>query len=193
MSLPEPMLTYFTLKHQWNLNTNTQPSASRQYIWKYHQNANHSWSAFRLLDYCWLVTPYGITWSGRHFSGNSLLPNDTKPLPEIGLTYHFRCPVASENNSLIVWQPSWPASLSLAGLTLWPNWLERWLATLCMLSTQVRILVGLSVPGHDIVGSSAGPGTAQRIDSALRARLWVCYQPRTEYQWGCRCQDVTTD
>ena len=37
-----------------------------------------------------------------------------------------------------MWQSSRPASFSPAGLTLWPSWLERWLAT--------RIPVGL--PGH---------------------------------------------
>ena len=31
---------------------------------------------------------------------------------------------------------------------LWPNWLECWLATLSGLSTQVRIPVGLQVPGR---------------------------------------------
>ena len=41
-----------------------------------------------------------------------------------------------------------PASLSLAGLTLWPNWLVRWLATLGLLSTQVRNPVGLLLPGR---------------------------------------------
>ena len=47
-----------------------------------------------------------------------------------------------------MWQSSRPASFSSAGLTLWPSWLERWLATLSGLSVQVRISVGLSVPGH---------------------------------------------
>ena len=45
-----------------------------------------------------------------------------------------------------MWQSSRPASFSPAGLTLWPSWLERWLATLSGLSAQVRIPVGLS--GH---------------------------------------------
>ena len=31
---------------------------------------------------------------------------------------------------LQIWQPSRPASLLLAGLTLWPIWLKRWLGTL---------------------------------------------------------------
>ena len=45
-----------------------------------------------------------------------------------------------------MWQSSRPASFSPAGLTLWPSWLKRWLATLSGLSVQVRIPVGL--PGH---------------------------------------------
>ena len=52
-----------------------------------------------------------------------------------------------------MWQSSQPASLSLAGLTLCPNWIERWLATLNMLSTQVRIPVELSVPVHYITNT----------------------------------------
>ena len=39
---------------------------------------------------------------------------------------------------LVLWQSSRPASFSPAGLTLWPSWLERWLATLTGLSVQVR-------------------------------------------------------
>ena len=39
---------------------------------------------------------------------------------------------------LQMWQSSRPASFSPAGLTLWPSWLERWLATLSGLSVQVR-------------------------------------------------------
>ena len=45
-----------------------------------------------------------------------------------------------------MWQSSRSASFSPADLTLWPSWLERWLATLTGLSVQVRIPVGL--PGH---------------------------------------------
>ena len=77
--------------------------------------------------------------------------------------------------SLIAWQSSRPASFSPAGLTLWSIWLERWLATLSRLSTQVRIPVGLSVPGLYIGGSSAGLGKAQRIDSSLRADWLSCF------------------
>ena len=40
--------------------------------------------------------------------------------------------------TLHVWQSSQPASFSPAGLTLWPSWLERWLAALSGLSVQVR-------------------------------------------------------
>ena len=49
---------------------------------------------------------------------------------------------------LLMWQSSRPASFSPAGLTLWPSSLERWLATLSGLLVQVRIPVGLPVPGH---------------------------------------------
>ena len=74
-----------------------------------------------------------------------------------------------------MWQSSRPASFSAAGLTLWPNWLECWLATLSGLPTQVRIPVGLLVPGRYIGGSSAGLGKAQRIDSSLRADWLSCF------------------
>ena len=74
-----------------------------------------------------------------------------------------------------LWQSSRPASFSPAGLTLWSNWLERWLATLSGLSTQVRIPVGLLLPGLYIGGSSAGLGKAQRIDSSLRADWLSCF------------------
>ena len=78
---------------------------------------------------------------------------------------------------LHMWQSSWPASFSPAGLTLWPNWLECWLATVSRLSTQVRIPVGLSVPGRYIGGLSVGLGKAQRIDSSLRADWLSCFSP----------------
>ena len=74
-----------------------------------------------------------------------------------------------------MWKSSRPASFSPGGLTLWPSWLERWLATLSGLSVQVRIPVGLSVPGHYIGGSSAGLGKAQRIGSSLRADWLSCF------------------
>ena len=47
-----------------------------------------------------------------------------------------------------LWQPSQLASFSLACLTLWLNWLERWLATLSVLSTQVHNRAGLLVLGR---------------------------------------------
>ena len=47
-----------------------------------------------------------------------------------------------------MWQPNWPVSLSLIGLTLWPNWSNCWLATLSVLSIQIQNPVGLLVPGH---------------------------------------------
>ena len=76
---------------------------------------------------------------------------------------------------MVLWQSSRPASFSLAGLTLWPSWLERWFATLSRLSVQVPIPVGLSVPGHNIGGRSAGLGKAQCIDSWLRADWLPCF------------------
>ena len=78
-------------------------------------------------------------------------------------------------NLMLLWQSSRPASFSPAGLTLWPSWLERWLATLSGLSVQVRIPVGLWVPGHYIGGSSTGLGKAQRIDSSPRADWLSCF------------------
>ena len=74
-----------------------------------------------------------------------------------------------------VWQSIRPASFLPAGLTLWPNRLECWLATLSWLSTQVRIPVGLSVPGRYIGGSSTGLGKAQHIYSSLRADWLSCF------------------
>ena len=59
------------------------------------------------------------------------------------------------------------------GLTLWPSWLKRWLATLSGLSVQVRIPVGLL--GHYIGGSSTGLGKAQHIDRSLRADWLSCF------------------
>ena len=85
-----------------------------------------------------------------------------------------------------VWQSSRPASFSPAGLTLWPSWLERWLATLSGLSVQVWIPVGLSVPGHYIGGSSAGLGKAQRIDSSLRADWLSCFSLAWWEWWVAR-------
>ena len=83
--------------------------------------------------------------------------------------------------SSILWQSSRPDSFSPAGLTLWPSWLERWLATLSGLSVQVRIPVGL--PGHYIGGSSAGLGKAQRIDRSLRADWFSCFS-LAWWEWG---------
>ena len=85
-----------------------------------------------------------------------------------------------------MWQSSRPASFSPAGLTLWPSWLERWLATLSGLSVQVRIPVGLSVPGHYIGGSSTGLGKAQRIDSSLKADWLSCFSLAW---WECQVTD----
>ena len=82
-----------------------------------------------------------------------------------------------------MWQSSQPASFSPAGLTLWPSWLERWLATLSGLSVQDRIQVELSVPGYYIRGSSAGLGKAQHIESSLRADWLSCFSLAW---WGWR-------
>ena len=41
-----------------------------------------------LLTHWGLVTPHGIGDLGNTGSGNGLLPDDTKPLPEPVLTYH---------------------------------------------------------------------------------------------------------
>ena len=86
-------------------------------------------------------------------------------------SYTFNSTLSSHNR--VLWQSSRPASFSPAGLTLWPSWLERWLANLSGLLVQVRIPVGL--PGHYIGGSSAGLGKAQRIDSSLRADWLSCF------------------
>ena len=37
----------------------------------------------------------------------------------------------------------------------------------------------------------ASPTSGTGAFFSAGSRLWVCYQPRFEYQWGCRCQDVT--
>ena len=71
-------------------------------------------------------------------------------------------------------QHSRPAGLSLAALILWPNSLEHWLATLSMLSTQIRKQVGLLVPGGNTGDSSTGLGKVQRIDRSFKAN-WLSY------------------
>ena len=67
------------------------------------------------------------------------------------------------DNASLLWQPSRPASLSLAGLTLRPIWLERWFATRSVLLVQVRNPVGLLVSGSYIGGWSAGLGQFQSV------------------------------
>ena len=74
---------------------------------------------------------------------------------------------------MVVWQSSRPANFSPAGLTLWPNRLERWLATLSVLSNPGSNTSGLA--GHYIGGSSAGLGEAQRVDNSLRADWLSCF------------------
>ena len=81
------------------------------------------------------------------------------------------------NLVILVQQPSWPASLSTTGLTLWSNWLERWFATLSILSTQVWIPAGLLVLGRYIGSSSQGLGEAQHIDRSFRANWLSCFWP----------------
>ena len=81
-------------------------------------------------------------------------------------------------DTAFLWQTSWPASLSPASLTLWLNWSDHWLTTLRVLSTQVRIPVGLSVPGRYSGCSSSGLGKAQWIDFSFRADwLWCFWWP----------------
>ena len=55
-----------------------------------------------------------------------------------------------------MWQSSRPASFSPAGLTLWPSWLERWLATLSVLSAQVSKPAGVVARGVYSSSSRAG-------------------------------------
>ena len=66
--------------------------------------------------------------------------------------------VQNSNGSILFsknkWNSSWPASLSLMGLTCCPNWLERWFANLSAVSTKVQIPVGY-VQGRCIGGSSS--------------------------------------
>ena len=61
--------------------------------------------------------------------------------PALNPPYHKNTLVArqTESDQSLPWQPSQPASLSLAGLTLWPKWLERWLVIPSVLSAQVPI------------------------------------------------------
>ena len=87
--------------------------------------------------------------------------------------------------SIVTTLASRPASLSLAGLALWPNWVERGLATLSVLSVQVRNPVGLLVPGHYTGGSSAGLGETQCIDSSLRADCFFMFLAWCEW-WVTR-------
>ena len=49
---------------------------------------------FKKLTHCGLVMPYGELDLGQQGSGNGLVPDGTKPLPEPMLTYHQTCSVA---------------------------------------------------------------------------------------------------
>ena len=80
-----------------------------------------------------------------------------------------------------MWQSSWPASIPLAGQTPWPNWLERWLVTLSVLSIQVQNPVVLLVPGCYINNgwafiSNAIPNTPMYASLSLIFTWWsmVC-------------------
>ena len=116
----------------------------------------HAWHAPALLLLC--MTMHRYTWLLANLLSKC---NDTQLVPT--------------NVLLQLWQSSRPASFSPVGLTLWPNLSEPWLATLSRLSTQVRIPVGLLVPGRCIGGSSAGLGKAQRMDSSFRADWLSCF------------------
>ena len=88
----------------------------------------------------------------------------------ISLGFHLDCTRIDYFQSWShLWQSSRPASFSPAGLTLWPSWLERWLATLSGLSVQVRIPVGLS--GHY---TSLGPLMCNG-DNSLSEDVWVTF------------------
>ena len=83
-----------------------------------------------------------------------------------------------------VWQSSRPASFSPAGLTLWPNWLERWFATLSRLSTQVRIPVRSSVPGRyrcNWFRPAAVHKKCIKINNAFNICLNICIMMREYY------------
>ena len=97
----------------------------------------------------------------------SLWPIENGGLPDQGVWCHWGREECDNPAGLLASQP--------AGLTLRPSRLERWLATLSGLSSQVRIPVGLSVPGRYIGGLSADLGKAQRIDSLLRADWLSCF------------------
>ena len=43
---------------------------------------------FLMLTHCGLMMPYGNKYMDQHDSGNGLLPDGTKPLPQPMLTYH---------------------------------------------------------------------------------------------------------
>ena len=85
-----------------------------------------------------------------HFVSQGIRQNLSPRLASVICCSRFRYNDATQTHDviLLLWQSSRPASFSPAGLTLWPSWLERWLATLNGLSVQVRIPVGL--PGHYI-------------------------------------------
>ena len=102
-----------------------------------------------------------------HYKDVCSLSNASFPMKPCLFSNQYNC----------LWQSIRPADLSLGGLTFWPNWLERWLATLSMPSSQVRMPVGLSVLGRYIWGSSTDLGKAQHVDNSLRANWLSCFWP----------------
>ena len=54
-----------------------------------------------VLTQCGLVASYGDINLSQHWLGNGLLPNGTKPLLEVMLTYHQRCFVAFTNKPFL--------------------------------------------------------------------------------------------
>ena len=60
---------------------------------KYMSLSENIWISNRFLTHCGLVMPHGIIYLHQHGSGNGLLPDGTKPLPEPMLTHHQWSPV----------------------------------------------------------------------------------------------------
>ena len=84
-----------------------------------------------------------------------------------------------------MWLSSRPANFLPAGLTLWPNWLERWLTTLSRLSTQVQIPVGLSVPGLYTSKWKVEIGGVSVSVRLIRKSRWVSrgWWSKTQVSW----------
>ena len=71
-------------------------SKNRQiWFWTcFNRSDTNTWNPPRLLTHCGLMTPYGGRYLGQHGSGNGLLPDGTKPLPEPMSIYHQQGPLA---------------------------------------------------------------------------------------------------